>query len=88
MCDFCEKNNSNILCKAELNKEYHSGVENNIHIFCDIQGSKNLCLGYILDDEYIVESDVKINYCPICGRKLYEEKELPLVTVGMEDDCK
>ena len=29
-----------------------------------------------------------IHFCPICGRKLDEEKELPWVTVGMEDDCK
>ena len=38
-------------------------------------------------DEYEY-SHIRVDFCPICGRKLEEEKELPRVTVGMEDDCK
>ena len=70
MCDFCKPDNPKILCKAELTQKYHSVIEQDVTIFCDIQGSSTLCLGYEVNGEYAVENDIRIAYCPMCGRKL------------------
>lgn len=45
---------------------------------------KKISFSLTIDGEY----GIFIFFCPICGRKLEEEKELPRVKVGMEDDCK
>ena len=76
MCDFCEKSKNFFECEDIYDmriKGFFNGQGKEL-FFYDKE-SKN---GFLL----------RIAFCPICGRKLEEEKELPWVTVGMEDDCK
>lgn len=70
MCEFCKSNNSKALCEAELIQGCHSEIKQDMAIFCSIEGSSNLCIGFTIKNQSSVENDIKINYCPICGRDL------------------
>ena len=74
MCDFCEK-------------IYRMEDEHPTDDFILNDENGDYVLMIYTGDSFCWGSKV-INNCPICGRKLDEEKELPWVTVGMEDDCK
>lgn len=81
MCDFCE-NIQTIDFSEETSKTLCSGIS------IDKQTGEYFIVSDFRLYEYGLIDSLKIHYCPICGRKLDEEKELPWVTVGMEDDCK
>ena len=73
MCEFCEN-------KVDMGNK---PIENRYGIDLMIDGS--FLYAWCDCGRKVVK---EIIFCPICGRKLEEEKELPWVTVGMEDDCK
>ena len=83
MCDFCE-NRKQIIQEINMSsirlENYSVSIMKNELVFV---GTVQDSLGITFPAE-----TAKIFFCPICGRKLEEEKELPWVTVGMEDDCK
>jgi hypothetical protein len=83
MCEFCEEkfNERNFEFEVkELSErkrsKYNEGDYTGIQAYVDI-GNSTLNIFACLDNKHIkplgmIES-VKINYCPICGRKLVEE---------------
>lgn len=72
MCVFCE----NISDVAKYEFKNDGNVK--------IATYKNISFSLTIDGKI----GFNIWFCPICGRKLDDEKELLWVTVGMEDDCK
>lgn len=83
MCEFCEETNFKIVDGYEKGKKY---TERTKSIFCSKDYELNEVNGIILvideDKENRLYFDnssweyargyIKINYCPICGRKLVE----------------
>ena len=82
MCEFCEehwnKKNSGYEVKdlserseSEYNYEYYTGIQT----YIDSDASELVVIA-CLDNEYIKPilktENIKINYCPMCGRKLSE----------------
>lgn len=76
MCDFCEK--------AKNFFDEKEKYDARIRVFAEGKG-KHLVY---LDKETAEGFVLYISFCPICGQSLEKEKELPWVTVGLEDDCK
>jgi len=84
MCDFCE-NSKQIIQETNM-----SSIRLETYSVC-IMKNELVFAGTVQDSLGITfpAETAKIFFCPICGRKLDEEKELPWVTVGyLEDDCK
>lgn len=79
MCEFCEEH---VLkeegcgygikplserCESEYNRDYYTGIstyidKDRLKIFAVVDGENVKCLS--------AEKSIKINYCPMCGRKL------------------
>ena len=83
MCEFCEKkwNERNLEFEVkELSErkesKYNKGYYTGIQAYVDIEGS-TLNIFACLDNEHIkplgMTKAVKINYCPMCGKKLRED---------------
>ena len=70
MCDFCEKAKNFFDEKDTYDMRIRKSVNG---------GGKEL---FCYDDYCKKGFLLRIAFCPICGRKLEEEKELPWVTVG------
>lgn len=74
MCKYCE--NGEILIKKEILEGCYIGWSEELQAFDEIYKviikGDSLCLGR--EDEQCIEAfeTVKINYCPVCGRKLKE----------------
>lgn len=83
MCEFCEQkfNERNLAFEVkELSErkesKYNKGYYTGIQAYVDIENS-TLNIVVCLDSEHTkplcMTNVVKINYCPMCGRKLVEE---------------
>ena len=74
MCDYCEK--GKILIEKEILEGCYIGWAEELRAFNEIykveirQGTNCLCLGR--QDEQCIDAFeyIKINFCPVCGRKL------------------
>lgn len=77
MCDFCE-NSKQIIQETNM-----SSIRFETYSVC-IMKNELVFAGTVQDNFGITfpAETAKIRFCPICGRKLEEEKELPWVTVG------
>ena len=78
MCDFCENSKlmSDSLIAYGVNiHEREAVLSNKRTIFVKFGTFDRLEINF-------PDMNFKIRFCPICGRKLEEEKELPWVTVG------
>ncbi len=76
MCEYCESNWENKKYITEKNR-YGKGADCYIGIDTYIDGNMLGIdavgeVGYPSKDSTVVEEEVKINYCPMCGRKLGE----------------
>ena len=72
MCDFCNNNPKAIISSIKQNPDVIEIVTSGI------EGGNTLKVIGTLQSSYFVgaiplEAEVKISYCPICGRKLVEE---------------
>ena len=72
MCEYCDKKNPKYLSERELSK-YHEEVY--LGIDCGIDFEEGLlmieaCTASGYNEPGYEEKNIKINYCPMCGRKL------------------
>ncbi len=70
MCEFCDK------AKNFFDKD--DKYDARIRVFCEGKGKDLVCLNKETGEGVVLH----IAFCPMCGRSLEEEKELPWVTVG------
>ena len=72
-CKYCsDKNKAIESVKSDLDATAFIDEENNELSVCF---SETVYEANEIDDEILYYIDVKINYCPMCGRKLKDETE-------------
>lgn len=71
MCEHCNDNNDVFLSERTLSKNSEALTGIGCYICSE---NKTLSIEACIDNTYVkplyIEKDIKINYCPMCGRKL------------------
>lgn len=77
-CIFCDCDESCGLADVPImkDKELNLGIIENITLNLTLQNTDELCM-YVMNQygDVLEEFTSKIQYCPICGRKLKNEEE-------------